>query len=204
MRKKIITIGRQCGSGGHTIGQTLADRLNIPFYDREIIELTAKESGFSEDFIAENGEHTGDGLLHKLLKNLSYSSNIKSEVYSSLQDEIYFCQAKIIRELGEKGPCVIVGRCADSILEERSDVLNVFIHADMAYRVQRCVERAETSEDEARLYITTKDKRRINHYKYYTEKDWGHSFNYHICLDSGLLGLEKCVSVIEDVYLERR
>lgn len=204
MSKKIITIGRQCGSGGHTIGKTLSERLGIPFYDKEIIELAAKESGFSEDFIAENGEHTNDSLLHKLLKNLSYSSNIKSDVYSSLQDEIYFCQAKIIRELGESGPCVIVSRCADSILEEHSDVLNVFIHANTDFRVQRCVERAETSKNEAQLYIATKDKRRANHYKYYTEKEWGHSSNYHLCLDSGMLGIEKCVSIIEDIYLEKR
>lgn len=139
-------------------------------------------------------------MLYNLVKNLSYSSNIGSEAYSSLQDKVYFCLTKIIKELGEKGPCVIVGRCADSILEERSDVLNVFIHADMDYRVQRCVERAETSRDKAQVYIAVKDKRRANHYKYYTEKNWGHSSNYHLCLDSGMLGIEKCVSIIEDIY----
>ena len=202
MSKQIITIGRQCGSGGHTIGKTLSERLGIPFYDKEIIELAAKESGFTKDFIEDNGEHASVSMLYNLVKNLSYSSNMRSESYYSLQDEVYFCQTRIIKELGEKGPCVIVGRCADSILEERSDVLNVFIHADMDYRVKRCVERSETSRDEAQAYIATKDKRRANHYKYYTEKNWGHSSNYHLCLDSGMLGIEKCVSIIEDIYLE--
>ena len=116
MAGQVITIGRQCGSGGHTIGEQVAKILGVPFYDRELIEMTAQESGFGKEFVEEQGEHRNSSMLYNLVKNLSYSRTMPSGNSEYLQDEIFFAQRKIITELAEKEPCVIVGRCADSIL----------------------------------------------------------------------------------------
>ena len=161
MAGQVITIGRQCGSGGHTIGEQVAKILGIPFYDRELIEMTAQESGFGKEFVEEQGEHRNSSVLYNLVKNLSYSRTMPSGNSEYLQDEIFFVQRKIITELAEKEPCVIVGRCADSILKETGNSLNIYIHADQV---------------------------------------WGLAENYHLCLDSSLIGIEKCVSVICDIY----
>ncbi len=133
MQGRVITISRQCGSGGRSIGSELAKRLDVPFYDKEIIEMTAEESGFHPHFVEEKGEHMESGMLSNLARHLSYAGRGGYEEYQPLQDQLYFAQARIIKELAEKGPCVIVGRCADYILRDRKDVLNVFIHADMKF-----------------------------------------------------------------------
>ena len=202
MKNYVITIGRQCGSGGHSIGKALSERLDIPFYDKEIIELAEKESGFDKKIIEEKGEHMEGGMLGNLAHYLSYGGKGKYEDYQPLQDRIYFVQSKIIKELAEKGSCVIVGRCADHILEKQENVLNIFIHADMKFKKERCMERGQFSAAEAERLIQKRDKLRADHYKYYTEMEWGHSSNYHLCLDSGMLGIERCVRLIEDVYRE--
>ncbi len=198
MQGRVITIGRQCGSGGHSIGSELAKRLDVPFYDKEIIEMTAKESGFHPQFVDEKGEYMESNMLSNLARHLSYAGQGRYENYQPLQDQIYFSQARIIKELPEKGPCVIVGRCADHILRDRKDVLNVFIHADMEFKKKRCVERKQFSEEDAEDMIRRRDKLRADHYRYYTDRKWGDPFNYHLCLDSSMFGIEKCVSIIED------
>ena len=198
MQGRVITISRQCGSGGHTIGSELAKRLDIPFYDKEIIELTAKESGFHEQFVEEKGEHMEGSMIFNLARNLSYAGRGNYEDYQPLQDQLYFSQAKIIKELAEKGPCVIVGRCADYILRDRKDVLNVFIHADMDFKKKHCMERRQFPEGNAEDMIRRRDKLRADHYRYYTDQKWGDSFQYHLCPDSSMLGIEKCVDMIED------
>lgn len=137
MEGRIITISRQCGSGGHSIGSGLAKRLDVPFYDREIIEMAAKESGFHKEFVEEKGEHMNSSLLYNIARYASYGGRGCYEEYQPLQDQLYFAQVKVIKELAEKGPCVIVGRCADYILRDRKGVLNVFIHADMAFKKKR-------------------------------------------------------------------
>lgn len=163
MQKRIITISRQCGSGGHSIGSELAKRLDIAFYDKEIIEMAAKESGFSEKFIEEKGEHMESSMVSNLARALSYSGKGRFEEYQPLQDQIYFVQAKIIKELAEKGPCVIVGRCADYILEKREDVLNVFIHADMDFKKKHGMDQHHFPAEEAEQIIRKRDKLRASH-----------------------------------------
>lgn len=200
MAGQIITIGRQCGSGGHTIGEQVAKILGVPFYDRELIEMTAQESGFGKEFVEEQGEHRNSSMLYNLVKNLSYSRTMPSGNSEYLQDEIFFAQRKSITELAGKEPCVIVGRCADSILKETGNSLNIYIHAGKAFKARHLMERNHVSYDEAVREMEQLDKRRASHYKYYTDQVWGLAENYHLCLDSSLIGIEKCVSVICDIY----
>ena len=196
MQKKIVTISRQYGRGGRYIGKKLSEKLGIPCYDEKLIDMVAKESGFAQDFVAEKGERMTGSLLFNIASSLSYANNVFSGNGVSLQDEIYFIQNKIIKDLAEKGSCVIVGRCADYILRERDDVLNVFIHADMASKINRAVTYFGITEDQAPALLKKKDKARSNHYKYYTDQDWGMASNYDLSLNSGALGIDGCVDVI--------
>ncbi len=198
MQGKIITISRQCGSGGHSIGSELAKRLDVPFYDKEIIEIAAKESGFHQKFIEEQEEHMNRSLLFNIARHVAYAGRGSYADYQPLQDQLYFTQVKVVKEIAEKGSGVIVGRCADYILRDRKDVLNVFIHADMAFKKKHCMERGQFSEEVMEDLIRRRDKLRADHYRYYTDRKWGDAMNYHLCLDSSVFGIEKCVSMIED------
>ncbi|MCD8195979.1 MAG: cytidylate kinase-like family protein [Lachnospiraceae bacterium] len=199
MKKQIVTISRQYGSGGRYIGKKLAEKLGVSCYDEELIDMVAKESGFAEEFIAEKGERITGSLLFNIASNLSYANNVFSGNGASLQDEIYFTQSRIIKDLAEKGPCVIVGRCADYVLREREDCLNVFIHADEESRIKRAVTYFGITEDDVPSAIKKKDKARYNHYKFYTDQEWGLAANYDLCLDSGELGIDGCVEIIAHV-----
>ena len=141
-------------------------------------------------------------LLFNIARYASYGGRGRYEEYQPLQDQLYFAQVKVIKELAGKGPCVIVGRCADYVLRDRKDVLNVFIHADMVFKKKRCMERGQFSDENADDRIRRRDKLRADHYRYYTDQKWGDSLNYHLCLDSGMFGIEKCVSMIEDACKE--
>lgn len=199
MKKRIVTISRQCGSGGRYIGEQLAKELGVPCYDEKLMDMVAKESGFALDFVEEKGERITGSLLFNIASSLTYASNVLSGNGMSLQDEIYFIQNRIIKELAEKEPCVIVGRCADYVLREREDCLNVFIHADEKSKLERAVKYYDMPEKDAPMILKKKDKARYNHYKYYTDLDWGMASNYDLCLNSGLLGIDGCVKVIKDV-----
>ena len=196
MQKKIVTISRQYGSGGRYIGKKLSEKLGIPCYDEKLIDMVAKESGFAQDFVAEKGERMTGSLLFNIASSLSYANNVFSGNGVSLQDEIYFIQNKIIKDLAEKGSCVIVGRCADYILRERDDVLNVFFQGDMASKINSAVSFFGITEVQAPALLKKKDKARSNHYKYYTDQDWGMASNYDLSLNSGALGIDGCVDVI--------
>lgn len=199
MKKRVITISRQCGSGGRYIGERLAEELGISCYDEKLMDMVAKESGFALDFIEEKGERITGSLLFNIASSLTYASNVFSGNGMSLQDEIYFMQNRIIKELAEKEPCVIVGRCADYILREREDCLNVFIHADEASKLERAVKNYGMPEKDAAMILKKKDKARYNHYKYYTDEEWGMASNYDLCLNSGLFGIDGCVEIIRQV-----
>lgn len=199
MKKRVITISRQCGSGGRYIGERLAEELGISCYDEKLMDMVAKESGFAPDFIEEKGERITGSLLFNIASSLTYASNVFSGNGMSLQDEIYFMQNRIIKELAEKEPCVIVGRCADYILREREDCLNVFIHADEASKLERAVKNYGMAEKDAAMILKKKDKARYNHYKYYTDEEWGMASNYDLCLNSGLFGIDGCVEIIRQV-----
>ena len=200
MKKKIVTISRQYGSGGRYIGENLAKAMGVPCYDEKLIDMVAKESGFAQSFVAEKGERMTGSLLFNIASSLSFANNVFSTNNGvTLQDEIYFTQNRIIKELANKGPCVIVGRCADYILREREDCLNVFIHADEESKIERAEKYFNITREEAPAVLKKKDKARANHYKYYTDQEWGMASNYDLCLNSGLIGIEGCVKAIQQV-----
>ena len=192
MRNRIITISREFGSGGRTIGKKVAEKLGIPCYDAELIHKIAQQSGFSENYIKDAGEYTPGGFLASAFANRSMGP--------TNEDYLWKIQYQIITELAEKGPCVIVGRCADYILKDKADCLNVFIHADMQYRAERIVREYGEREESPEQRLRDKDKRRAAYHRFYTNMKWGHAQNYHLCLDSGVLGIDKCVEVIAGMY----
>ncbi len=194
MEKKIITISREFGSGGRTIGRQVAERLGIPFYDKELVEQIALETGFAPKFIEENGEHApGKSRL-----SYAFASQGVPGVMNGLStaDFLWSIQCNVILQLAEKGPCVIVGRNADYILKDREDVLDVFIHADMDFRADRIVRLYGESEKSPVARLQEKDKRRQVNYQHYTGQVWGNANNYDLCLNSATIGLEKCVDII--------
>lgn len=193
MQPKVITIGRQYGSGGREIGEKLAAILGIPCYDKAIVERTAKEKGYCEDVIRQFDETHSQSLLFSLVMN-SYGSWYSNNDYKPLQASVREAQVDIIRDLA-KEPCVIIGRAADSILADM-DCINIFIHADDASRIQRIMQRRNFSEKEAAEAMAATDKERAQFYRHYSEKRWGEATNYHVSVDSGKLGIDKTVDFI--------
>ena len=194
MEKKIITISRQFGSGGRTIGREVANRLGIPFYDKELVEHIALESGFAPKFVEEHGEHApGRSRLA-----YAFASQGVPGVMNGLStaDFLWSIQCSVIQQLAEKGPCVIVGRNADYILKDRDDVLDVFVFADTDYRADRIVRLYGESEKSPNARLQEKDKRRQINYQHYTGRTWGEAENYDICLNSATLGIDACVDII--------
>ena len=192
--KRIITISREFGSGGRTIGRRVAEELGIPFYDKEIVEQIALESGFAPRFIEENGEHAPG------LSRLSYAfapQGVPGVMNGlSTADFLWSIQCSVILQLAEKGPCVIVGRNADYVLKDREDCLHAFIYADMDYRADRIVRLYGESEKSPEARLQEKDKRRKVNYQHYTGRSWGQAQNYDVCLCSSTLGEEHCVQIL--------
>ena len=191
--KSIITISREFGSGGHSIGQLVAQKLGYHFYDRELVEKVSAASGFSPDFIEESGEYASakSGLLFSLATAGQYEGG-----GMSMHDRLYAIQSKVIEDVAAEGNCVIVGRCADYILREYKDCLHVFIHANMESRAKRIVERYGETDKSPKKRLEDKDQKRKVYYKNYTGRNWGEAHNYGLCLDSGVLGIETCADLI--------
>lgn len=188
--KKVITISREFGSGGRTIGKEVAGKLGYAFYDKELIEKIAEESGLSREYIEAHGESSPSRNF------FAYAFVGRDASGNSVGDYLWRVQRDIIEDLAEKGNCVIVGRCADYILRKRTDCLHVFIHADMEKKKERIVNLyGETSASPGKR-LMEKNKTRAMNYKYYTDRTWGMAENYHVSLDSGVLGEERCVSLI--------
>ena len=192
MKNRVITISREFGSGGRTIGKMVAQELGIPCYDAEIIQAIAQESGFSEGYIQEAGEYTPGGVFANVFSNRVYGP--------TNEDYLWTIQYQIITELARKGSCVIVGRCADYILRDTADCLKVFVHADLNFRAKRIVEVYGERDASPEQRLKDKDKRRAAYHRFYTDKKWGQSQNYHVTLDSGVLGLERCTEIIRSLY----
>ena len=194
MSERILTISREFGSGGRTVGRMAATALHIPCYDQEILEELAKKSGFTQGYIREQGEYAAHaGWLSNALAS-RFSDGLTS------QDRLWVLQRELILELAEKGPCVIVGRCADFILREKADCLTTFIHADMAFRAKRIVEVYGQRQDSPEKRLQDKDCRRAAYYQIYTDTRWGQARNYHIALDSGVLGIDRCAELLAELY----
>lgn len=192
MGNKIITISREFGSGGRTIGRKTAEKLGIACYDAELIQKISEQSGFADEYIKEEGEYAAGGWLSPYLSNRAMGP--------TNQDKLWLIQKKVILELAEKGPCVIIGRCADFILKGKADCLTVFVHADMAYRAERIVKEYGEREESPERRLREKDKRRAAYHRFYTDMKWGHAQNYDLCLDSGVIGIDKCVEILASLY----
>ena len=197
MSKRIITVSRQFGSGGHSIAKAAAERLGIPFYDNELITEVARKSGLSEEFIRENEEYAShsNSFLYQLAMSTAGSYG-----YPSVYQKLYEAQTKVIEELADKESCLIVGRCADYILREREDCLHVFIHAGNDQRAARILERYGETGKSIEQRIKEKDSRRRNYYRFHTDREWGVCANYGLALDSGILGEELCVDLITQAF----
>lgn len=194
MEKTIVTISREFGSGGRSIGRAVAEKLGIPFYDKELVEQIALESGFAPKFVEENGEHSPSGSLFSYAFAPQGVPGIMNGL--STADFLWNVQCSVILQLAEKGPCVIVGRNADYILKDRENVLNVFIHAPMEYRADRIVRLYGESEKAPEQRLLEKDKRRKVNYQHYTGRNWGAAENYDLSLNSAALGIEQCADII--------
>ena len=192
-KHRIVTISREFGSGGRTIGKKLAEELKIPCYDSELIHEIARQSGFAEAYVQRVEESSPTGWAASL-----FSSN--RAFGPTNEDYLWEIQRKVILELAEKGPCVIVGRCADYILQHTADCLTAFIHASMEYRAKRIVEVYGEREQTPEERIREKDKRRAAYHRFYTDMKWGYAKNYRISLDSGALGIAQCVAVLKILY----
>lgn len=190
MAKRIITISREFGSGGRFIGEEVAKKLGMAYYDKNVITEIAEKSGLSPEYIQENAELSPKKGL------FAYALAGRDITGKSVEDIVYEAQRKVILELVEKEPCVIIGRNADFILKDRNDVLNVFIHGDMPQKIQKTCRVYNVSEREAVKMIADTDKRRMTNYNFYTEQKWGNACNYTLCLNSSQLGYENCEKII--------
>ena len=190
MAKRIITISREFGSGGRFIGEEVAKKLGIAYYDKNIIGQIAEKSGLSPEYIQENAELSPKKGL------FAYAFSGRDITGKSVEDMVYEAQRNIILELAEKEPCVIIGRNADYILKDRDDVLNVFIHGDMPEKIQRITHLYNVGEQEAVKMMADTDKRRMANYNFYTEQNWGKASNYTLCLNSSEIGYDKCEAII--------
>lgn len=200
----IITIGREFGSGGHEVGRLLAEDLHIPYYDKELLERAAKESGLCREIFENQDEKPTNSFLYSLVMDtytFGYTSNVMGDM--PLNQKVFLAQFDSIKKIAEEGPCVIIGRCADYALEENPNMLSVFIHADLEKRVQRISTIYDLTDNKARDRIRKNDKSRSSYYNYYTSKEWGAVDSYNLSLDSGIFGIDGCVYMIK-AAIERK
>ena len=197
--RSIITISREFGSGGREIGKLLAESLNVDFYDKELLEIASKESGICEELFVKHDENYTNSFLYSLVMGsypVSSDGRINTEL--PLNQKIFLAQFDAIRKLAEKGPCVIVGRCADYVLRNQDNVINFFISGDMLHKKRRILERYDIEKNKAEDFIRKTDKRRANYYNYYTDRKWGEAKNYDLCINSSKTGIEGAVQLMQD------
>ncbi|MBT9795862.1 MULTISPECIES: AAA family ATPase [Hungatella] len=198
MGHKIITIGRQFGSGGHEIGERLSKALDIPLYDRDLVEMAAEKMGLSEISV----EEVDESVLNTFLSAYRYPDHVNSFTGYGLplNDSTYLAQSSIIESLAKRGPCIIVGRCADFVLRQNPDCLNIFICADMKDRIERIMDRYHLTEKEAATAIKRTDRRRKNYYETYTDQNWGSPDSHQLLINVSKLGLKRSLDLIEYLY----
>lgn len=197
MEKVVITIARQYGSGGRTVGEMLAQKLGIHYYDKELMKLASDESGINEALFVNADEKIKSTRLFHIAKS-AYNGELippESDDFTST-DNLFNYQAKIIRELAEEESCVIMGRCADYVLKEYNNVLSVFVHAPMDFCMEQAAKKHSMSPKELERFILKTDKHRADYYKYHTGREWTDARNYDLCLNSSKLGFDRCVEEI--------
>ena len=197
MKNIIINVGRQLGSGGHDIGRMLALDFQAKYYDRELLNLAAKESGFSEKFFEQNDEKKGflKGLFNMQTSHVSGGSMYKTNFS---QESLFQFQSDAIQKAAKEGSCVFVGRCADYILRDFPNTVNIFITASMKYRIQQIMNKQHMEYEEARKFIESKESKRAAYYNYYTGKKWGAAESYDLCIDSSVLGFVETEKIIAE------
>ncbi len=201
----VITIGREYGSGGHEIGQKIAAQLGIKCYDRELLELAAKDSGLCPEIMENHDEKPTNSFLYSLVMD-TYSMGFSSAATyldMPINHKVFLAQFEAIKKLADRESCVIVGRCADYALEDYPNMVSVFIKAPLSSRVTRIMERNNVSEDKAFEMIAKRDKKRASYYNYYSSKKWGEAKSYDLCLDSSKVGIEGAIKVIR-AYIDTR
>ena len=202
--KVVITIARQYGSGGRTVGEMLSKDMGIHYYDKELIKLASEESGINERLFVNADEKIKMTKLFKMVKNIYTGQLIPPESDDFVSDKNLFnYQAKVIKNLAEEESCVIVGRCADYVLKDYDNVLSVFVHAPKDYYMEQAAKKVSMPSKELEKYIAKIDKRRADYYKFYTGREWTDARNYDLCLDSSKLGFERCVEEIK-AYIKVR
>ena len=203
----IITIARQYGSGGHDVGKKLAEELKIPFYDKELLERAAKDSGFCQEIFENYDEKPTNSFLYSLVMD-TYSMGYSSAAFAEmpLNHKIFLAQFNAIKDIAKEGPCVIVGRCADYALADFPNVVNVYLYADMKDRIARIARRHDLTDAKAKDMIQKTDKSRASYYNYYTNKKWGEATGYDLCLNTGTLGIDGTIHMIREfaAYKERK
>lgn len=202
MDKIIINVGRQIGSGGRVIAKMLADEFGCKFYDKELLNLAAKESGFNEKFFEQNDEQKGflKSLFHVHVPLMGENNYYKNNFS---QDSLYQFQSEAIRKAANAGSCVFVGRTADYVLRDYKNTVSVFITANLDHRIQRVCKRHGFDRATARKYIHSKEDNRASYYNYYTGKKWGHSESYDLCINSSLLGIDETEKFIAEFIRKR-
>ena len=197
-KQVIICVGRQLGSGGHDIARMLALDFNGKYYDRELMNLAAKESGFCEEILMNHDERPTNSFLYNLvIDTYSFGYNSSSFVDMPMSQKVFLAQFDTIKKIADEGPCVIVGRCADYALEGRDNVINLFIYADEDFRVRKIMEQYGMDENKARDNLVKKDKQRASYYNYYTNRKWGRAESYDLCINSAVLGIDGSVKLIK-------
>ncbi len=196
----IITIGRQYGSGGREIGTKLAEKLGVPYYDKELIALVAEKSDICMETLQQLDEKGPTRVIHTpVYHGMTLATGLHSIYNMPISDRVFVAQLNVIKDLAAKGPCVIVGRCADYVLRQNPNCLNVFVHASMEFRAARKKELEEQIKERTiQDYIRKIDKSRAKYYNYYTSKKWGDTASYHMTMDSGVLGIDTAAQLLYD------
>ncbi len=196
----VITIARQFGSGGHEVGEKIAQKLNVPFYDKALIAMAAKQSGLSEEVFADADEKATSSLLYSMVMGSygAFGGRIPGLNEMPINDKLFIIQSDIIKKAAAEGPCVVIGRCADYILREHPNCLNVFIHADKAARVDRIVRKNLSEPKKAPDFISKKDKQRANYYNFYSNNRWDDLNNYDLTIDTSKFTVDQAVELVLD------
>ena len=196
--RSIITISREFGSGGREIGKKLAEDLGIDLYDKELLEIASKESGITQELFVKHDETYTNSFLYSLVMgNYPVTPDGRINPEMPLNQKIFLAQFDTIRSLAEKGPCVIVGRCADYVLRNQDHVINFFITGNMAHKRRRILERYDIEKNKVEDFIRKTDKRRANYYNYYTDMKWGEAKNYDLCVNSSKTGIDGAVELMK-------
>ena len=196
--KHIITISREFGSGGREIGKLLAEQLDIPFYDKELLEMASKESGICQELFESNDESYTNSFLYSLVMgNYPVSPEGRINPEMPLNHKLFLAQFDTIKKIAENGPCVIVGRCADYILKENADVLNFFVMGNLLEKKKRILERYDIEKNKVEDFIKKTDKRRAHYYNFYTDMRWGEAKNYDLCINSSKTGIQGAVELMK-------